>query len=632
MGPFSKRASENLREAEAFIPLVSPAPVEHFLKAKAAALYDRLVLIHGTPGSGKTTIARLVEFPMLTTLLKNDKFEPHRNLISALAECGVIKDNRPAVLACRLPLEADYRDLWELSYSEETRAALLCSFIQARAVLTWLRHLTQAGIAPEEVELIFQPDRIGSVATIGGGEIPGILSRAREIESSIYNAAGALVCPSLESLGDIALGAYKPFDLIEKIRIRDTVTNTSYEMQLLVIFDDAQYLHPKQYTFLKRWLLRRELKVARWVLSRLDVLNPDEALNVMSTEEISEVNLPGVAPSRDTTDISLQSADRTVGRRVFRRMAKDMSSRYLKQIPLFSSRELITLEALMPSIPEILPKGKLEELGNEVERTQRRLGLSDGEMKSLKKKAGDYFSKGPREPDVELAMLRIMMDRHSRRVNRELFDAEDYREPARPVQADSGIYRAARLQLWHQHQRPLFYGIDELCDASTENAELFLRLAQQIVEASADQIQRKKGPAIPAGYQHQLLTERADQIIKQWDFPEFQNVRKLIDWISKRCLEVSLQPNAWIGAGANAFGIPQQEFEKLATSYASLANVLKFAVAYNAITLVPRYECKKQLWCLFELGGVIILRDGLTLTRGGFIEGTAAELDKVLGS
>ena len=630
MGPFSKRASENLREPEAFIPLVSPAPIEHFLKAKAAALYDRLVLIHGTPGSGKTTIARLVEFPTLYVLLKNDRFEPHRNLISALAECNVISNNKPAILACRLPLETDYRDLWELNYTEEARATLLSSFIQARALLAWLRHLSKAGIVTTQIELIFHPDRIGSVPTIGGGEIAGILQRAREIESSIYNAAGALVCPPLESLGEIALGAYKPFDLIEKVRIHDETDNTSYDVQLLAVFDDAQYLHPKQYAFLKRWLLRRELKVARWILSRLDVLNPEEALTVMTMKSEDEVNLPGVAPSRDTTDIALQSADRTTGRRLFRRMAKDMSSRYLKQIPLFSSRDLISLEALMPSDPEILPKGKIDELNHEVEKAQRRLRLSDEEVKSLRKKATDYFTKRPKEPDVELAMLKIMMDRHSRRVNRELFDQMEFREPARPVQADSALYRAALLQLGHQHQRPLFYGIDELCDASTENAELFLRLAQQIVEASADQIQRKKSPAIPAGYQHRLLTERAGQIIKQWDFPEFQNVLKIVDEISKRCLEVSLQPNAWIGAGANAFGIPQKEFERLYVSHPFLATVLKFAVAYNGITLVPNYECKKQVWCLFELGGVIILRDGLTLSRGGFIEGTIADLDKIL--
>lgn len=173
MGPFSKRASENLREAEAFIPLVSPAPIEHFLKAKAAALYDRLVLIHGTPGSGKTTIARLVEFPTLNVLLKNDRFEPHRNLISALAECNVIINNKPAILACRLPLETDYRDLWELNYTEETRATLLSSFIQARALLVWLRHLSQAGLGTTQIELIFHPDRIRLRSEYRGGRNQG---------------------------------------------------------------------------------------------------------------------------------------------------------------------------------------------------------------------------------------------------------------------------------------------------------------------------------------------------------------------------------------------------------------------------------------------------------------------------
>ena len=84
--PFLKRASEHLRDDEAFLATVSPVPVLAHLAPRATALYDRLVLFTGTPGSGKTTFAKLLRFPTLTTLNRLHRLPEHRPLLDAMAQ------------------------------------------------------------------------------------------------------------------------------------------------------------------------------------------------------------------------------------------------------------------------------------------------------------------------------------------------------------------------------------------------------------------------------------------------------------------------------------------------------------------------------------------------------------------
>jgi hypothetical protein len=184
----------------------------------------------------------------------------------------------------------------------------------------------------------------------------------------------------------------------------------------------------------------------------------------------------------------------------------------------------------------------------------------------------------------------------------------------------------------HRFDRPFYYGIDTLADASTENAEQFLQLARRLVEMSEVQLTRGRQATLDAATQHNNLRDRAQELLEQWSFPYHSRVKSITDFIARKCVDMSLRPSAVLGAGANAYGIRQEEFDQIPQTNPDLARILQFAVAYNATTLVPEYDCKNETWCLLELGGLVIVRYGLTLSRGGFIEGTADELGRILGT
>jgi hypothetical protein len=131
-----------------------------------------------------------------------------------------------------------------------------------------------------------------------------------------------------------------------------------------------------------------------------------------------------------------------------------------------------------------------------------------------------------------------------------------------------------------------------LCDASSENAEQFLRLAGLLVEQSATQLTRGRRAMIAAADQDAALRKCALDLVSKWSFPYQDRVRRLTDAIATLCLDASLVNNARLGPGANGFGIPVRDFETLHATHESLARVLQFAIAYNAITLVPNYTCQ----------------------------------------
>lgn len=630
---FENRATELFRNDKAFLSIVTPEPLLTFLRkpAQEERLYDRLTVIIGTPGSGKTTLARLFQYQTLKTLLGGGGGPSAKAMIDALSSCGAVSRERPTLLACRIPLEAEYRDFWEFPYPHDFKSRLMIALLQARTVLGWLRNIKFSGVPLAEVRIVPRDDASAAVTTIGGTTGPELLERAQAVELAIYRISAALLAPRIESIHREAVGAYRPFDVIESFRIGDE----EEQLRPLVILDDAHLLHPKQLKAVQSWLARRELKVARWALTRLDALSP---YSVLTGREVL-ADEPGLDRSRETTVIWMQGGagsnrDRPNQRRAFRKMSKDMARRYLTEMEVFNRRGLNKLEALLSTVPHPIPSGKEDHLRRRVKSLQTKCSVSYNRRLRLEGMVDRYLENADYSgEDLRLAILAVLFKRFSIRTpSQSLFDdASSDAEPSRALKVDSGVADGARIHLLHDYERPYYFGIDALCDASSENAEQFLRLTARLVEHIETQLIRREEAELASRTQHQLLQKRAAEMIEDWDFPESRRVRLLVHRIAKECLAESLKGNAPLRGGANAVGIPQADFDEIPEKHPNLARVLQFGVAYNAFTLLPHHATKKKQWCLVELGGIPILRHGLTLKRGGFLERRVDDLEQLLG-
>jgi hypothetical protein len=637
MNPFEKRASEYVRDDLAFLPYVTPEPLLTFLEsyAKTKSLLERLVLLIGAPGSGKTTLARLFTFSTLTTLVKTESLDQHASLTDALTKCGALVDGtKPAISGCRIPMESGYRGCWDLPYSNDVKNKLLFSLIQSRTVLAWLRGFEQAGFTLDQITLVPRVDASAALEAIGGTQIAKVREFAKVVERETYAVTASLSPPPADRLPQAATAAYNPFDVIEAFEIGGA--EDKIHLRPLLICDDANILHPQQLEALVRWLARRELRIGRWILMRLDALRPHE---VLRPDEGVMSDSPGLDIRREMAVIWMQGhtdTDRKRARLDFRRTASDMARRYLAQMPVFARRHFTNLEQLLETDPPQFPVGKLRALTESIATTQR-LQIGQERRREISGVVDQYFGnenariKRVDAPELRAAMERILIERYLRRVPQgALFDEGHDPEPNNPLSADRDIELGARLQLHHQHGRPMFYGFEALCDAASENAERFLHLASPLVTQLEAQLIRDGTTRVAASTQDRLLRERADRILKEEDFPERTRVLKLADHVAAECLEKSLEPNASLGQGANAWGIPQDEFDQIPNSNRDLARVLQYGTAYNIFGIIRDYGTKKKVWTLIELTGTYSLARGLTLGRGGFLERRLSDLLSVI--
>lgn len=631
--PFLRRATEFIREDSAFLAIISPEPLSVFVAnhPKKSALFDLPVRVIGSPGSGKTMMATLVEFRLVEAILRDQNSPGNRVLAAALAKSGFTDGETPLVAAVRVPMESEYRDFWELPYDPPVKTRLVASLVQARAVLGLMRNLTaNRRRSIDEVTFIARDDAAAQLASIGGDKPAGIVARAFEVEKAVYAIGASLIPPPLEAIPAAALAPYQPFEALREVTIAWKEAEIS--LKPLVILDDAHTLHPDQFDGLFRAFARREVKVARWFMMRMDAMSPSAVFRSSEAD-----SLPGMKKERDYLDIFMQSdGEREADRRRFRRVASDMANRYLALVKPLRDRGYVDFSSLLSEETPTLPAGRLRELKEAVAKEQRSLGIPV-KRRRLLEEVVERYARGSRSTDlgedVRLAMLRIAMHRYINRASSSqplLFEDDLGPEPAKQVVLKSSVAEGARLFLHHAYQRPFHYGLETLCDASNENAELFLQLAGALVDWMETRAIRGQDPALSPGQQQTALRDKAAAIVESWSFPYARKVKAMVNAIASACLDMSMGGNARLGAGANAVGIPEEDMDLFLNSSTDLAEALKFGIAYGGLVAVRRYGQGGKEWCLLELPGVISLRDGLTLKRGGFLEWRIDDLAKAV--
>lgn len=631
--PFLRRATEFIRDDSTFLSIVSPEPLTTFVskRVRPEVLFDVPVRIIGSPGSGKTMMATMVEFRLVEAVLRDQSNEGNRLIAQALGECGLTDGSRPTAAAVRLPMESEYRDFWELPYEPLVKTRLVASLVQARTMLGLFRNLCAGGRRrPEDIRFIAREGAEAQLEAVGGTDPRRIRERAREVERAVYTIGASLVPPPLETVPREGVEPYEPFTAIREIEI--DWDGESVRLRPLVILDDVHTLHPTQFEELFRLLARREMRIGRWMMMRLDALSP--GLVFRSGDD----TLPGLQRDRDYVDIRMQASDRGEDRTQFRKMAGDMADRYLRLVQLLRDRGATQMQRLLGTEPPRLSQARLDELRRIVDADQKRLGIVPDRRRKIDKIVSSYAkgARGNRATDaadeVQLAMTRVLLHRYANRVSRrepQLFEVDDP-EPSTPLKASAEIAEAGRYFLHRRFGRPFHYGLDNLCDASNENAELFLHLAGALVARMETRVVRNQDPALTPQLQAAELAQKSGEIIAGWKFPFAAKVRLLIDHVARECATASDRPNARWGAGVNAVAIPEDEMVVLLASDHELALVLKFAVAYGAIIAVRNYGQGGKNWCLLELSGPVCLHHGLTLRRGGFLEKRVADLSAIL--
>jgi len=518
--PFRYRASEQAYGEDQFLSLFGPAAIGLLTHEP---IWDRLVLFESAPGGGKTTLLRLFTPGVLRRLYRNRATDDDRKLFNRLLDLGALSQEGPSLLGILINCRDQFAEIETRIEDHQTGIRWFFGLMDARVTLMTLRGILNftgrpfpSGLAEIEFRPKIDEGSHPPEQSLSGDQV---FEDARDRESQFASALDSLV--GLDPSNDIRRSQLNWLRTLSGADIY--VNGQKLVEKVLFMFDDVHELSSNQMLALKQELLGREIKVGRWMASRLDVLPSEEILTSARTE------------GRDYIQIRIEKWARDHGAD-FQRLLLDIADRRCRQSNLAIESLSSCLSSKLDNREEVTLVNRAYEHAMEVVKQDTgSVALYDNWVKETERE-GDVTP----ERAIDWRALSILIARHRSKPQMSMdipLSGSDL-----PSGRSADVRAAASLFLMAEYQVPYYFGIDNISRMASLNIEQFIELAGDLFEQvillgalSRGSRPRRLTATEQEAIVRKLSVKRFDSIPR--DVPFGQDVQQLVGSIGEYCRE-----------------------------------------------------------------------------------------------
>lgn len=603
-----RAADAPVMETSQFLQLYCPLLLDHLQHDDL--FVPKLIVVRGSPGSGKSSLLRLFETDTLLAIHAR-KSQSDQDLVERLGELGILSEGGPKVVGMYIQCDSGLRDIANLP-PEQGTLRLFNTLLDTRIVVSFLRairRLAASGCLELPTDGILEP--------LPSGDAPPLaFSEARSIDQMEG------LCTEIEREFGTLLNSFPGDPLPASIQPHARVYALAYlalqiqrnpslsELMPVVMLDDVQELYPDQQKHLRDQFMRRAA-IPRWLAVRTQVFGLEELISLEGAEQGREYReIPLDEIFQDRPSVFAKFSANVVHRRLqATESLQDLTGSDFKYL-LRSAGEEISSDLAIKALTGMIKQTSDLRIGQTfVHKLQQAVERA--------RETPPSFSEL-----LEIEKSLILLQRLSNKGQLSMFPDSDV-----PETTDKKTEDAAKLFVTRRIQWPYYFGFETLADLASGNVEQLLSTAAAIVDRMIYRAELDRDKAVSAKEQEDILKRCADEHYRALEEKHRRGsaIRQFVDNLGMFCEEVTSRPNAPIAPGVNGFGLTHQEIldavsgKKIGKDSLVFREVLTSSVAGNVLSVrVTKQGQAGSEKIVFYLNRLLCVKFSLPLNYGGW--------------